>query len=177
MNKIISNRSTIIGFIGIILGASGLGLGAISIIMVQTQVSVEPDISTQKARVYLNSIQAVAGGAFDLVQFDTKTYDTANNFNILAHMYIVSTTGYYFIKGSIAADISSTQYVRLSIDVNAVRIVTSQGFLSRDNQTHWISDVLSLSEGDLISLSAYFENSVNIIPGENRTYLTICQLN
>ena len=150
------NKTSIIGILALILGASGATLGIFSLISIQTQLNIVAGDTTLRSRAYLNSSKALPAGSYGIVELDTETYDLGNYFNTAAHMYYVSKTGYYQVTGAVkAASISSITTLRAGIFVNGICVVENQAYCGSPNCSSSVSDLILLTVGDFVSLQAY----------------------
>ena len=93
-------KVSIFSILALIVGLSGLGLGAYSLYNYQQLVNqVEPP--RPLARAYLNFGYAMPSGSIIVVNFDVLDYDETGDFNLTTDRFICPTSGYYLVSGMV----------------------------------------------------------------------------
>jgi len=162
----------------LIVGLSGLGVGAYSLYNYQQLISqVEPP--KPLARAYLDSGYAITGLGWEVVNFDVLDYDKTGDFNITTDRFICPTSGYYLISGMVTFTFIDDGE---SIFVAAYREgVFEAGSAAQASYLSTLStgftDIVYLNAGDYVELWAYHTASAaRTIEGSSAgtyTYLTI----
>jgi len=131
---------------------------------------------TTKTRAYLGNAQPVlVARAITKVLLDTKSFDVLNEFDLTNHRFVASTSGYYFVKGSLALDNSGTganvKTGNAYIYINGTMVSAFQIQGSYDNPI--VSDLIYLNAGDYVELWCALTQAGSITVSSLYTYLSI----
>ncbi len=166
----------------LIVGLSGLGVGAYSLYNYQQLISqLEPQVEPPKplARAFLSSNYAISNSSWKVVNFTVLDYDTTGDFNITSDRFICPTSGYYLISAML---MFSTMYDTEIIFLAAARGgVVEAGSSAQASETNSLAtgftDILYLNVSDYVELLAYHTGSApRTIYGDSTgayTYFTI----
>ena len=149
-------KVSIFSILVLIVGLSGLGLGAYSLYNYQQLISqVEPP--KPLARAFLNYSYAIPGFCWNVVNFTVLDYDTTDDFNITSDRFICPTSGYYLISGMIMFS-SMNDGERIFVAAHREGVVeagcTAQASQNGDLSAGF-SDIVYLNEGDYVELMAF----------------------
>jgi hypothetical protein len=171
------NKSAALAVMGIILGAFGLGLGALNIINLQSINIQNIAQSDYSARGYRNGNTGQTTSGWITVYLNAESYDPGNNFDITTYTYTVPKTGKYLITATVTfSDAVDTRLYKLGICVNGTFtsivgvMCSSTGELSIS-----FSDILSLSMNDIVYVR-YNNPAVDfltIIGTTNQTFMAM----
>ena len=149
-------KVSIFSILVLIVGLSGLGLGAYSLYNYQQLISqVEPP--KPLARAFLNYSYAIPGFCWNVVNFTVLDYDTTDDFNITSDRFICPTSGYYLISGMIMfSSMNDGEIIYLAahregvLEAGSTAQASTNGGLSTG-----FSDIVYLNEGDYVELMAF----------------------
>jgi len=142
---------------------------------------------SQSAWVFRSgSSQTLADGVIANIDFNAKSYDNANNFNLASDAYTADVSGSYTFQGQINFNILNwsyepTQKVSVRFIKNNLTIVntlTSYNVFASNN-TFSFREVIQLNAGDFIEVEVVYQDpsigvkSIVILPGELKTFLTV----
>ena len=162
----------------LIVGLSGLGVGAYSLYNYQQFISqVEPP--KPLARAFLNSSYAIPGYAWNVVNFTVLDYDTTGDFDITTDRFICPTSGYYLISGMIMfSSMNDGEIIYVAtrregiLEAGSTAQASTNGGISTG-----FSDIVYLNEGDYVELLAFHTvTGQRTLYGDSTgayTYLTI----
>ena len=171
-------KSAIIGLIGIVLGAAGLGYGIFSTINLQGQIS-QTEINID-AKAYLTTGYFENDDFFNVLRLDTLSYDPGNNFNLSIYSYIAPINGTYLITGTVTfSACSDGDYYRSIIYVEGTQ--KAEKFLyaaGGSGISLSVTTIMSLSAGERVEIGYYKQDGINrYLPGgEKNNYLAISLL-
>ena len=171
------NKSAILGIIGIILGAGGLGYGILTTLNLQTQISIGNLQSNYGAKAYLSVAYGESGVGSFVLQVDAESYDPGNNFDLTIHKYIVPITGTYLITGEITfVSVTTGVYYRSYIYRNST--VLAEKFLyaaGGSGLSLSVTTMAELSAGDQVYLAGYKNDAAEryLAAGEKCNYIAI----
>ena len=174
------NKSAILGIIGIMLGAGGLGYGILTTINLQAQISINALENIYGAKAYLSTSYGVSGVGSFLVQLDVESYDPGNNFDLTIHKYIVPKTGTYLITGTLTF-VSVTDGTYYSSYIYRNSTVLAEKFLHAAGGSGLglsVTTIARLSAGDQVYLAGYKNDATEryIAVGEKYSYIAIAFL-
>lgn len=140
---------------------------------------------TPRARVYVGDDYEAQGQTTGLINFDTKNYDTTNDFNLTSDSYIVPENGYYLTIASIDVVVNIIldhpyHIFQLYIHANSISVAETRMYISEITWLEHISisasTIVYLSEGDNVQVLYYtvFTNLIN--HGSSRTFFAITKL-
>ena len=162
----------------LIVGLSGLGVGAYSLYNYQQLISqVEPP--KPLVRAFLNTSYAIPGFGWNVVNFTVIDYDTTGDFNITTDRFICPTSGYYLISGMIMfSSMNDGEIIYVAahregvVEAGSTAQASTNGGLSTG-----FSDIVYLNEGDYVELMAFHTvTGQRTLYGDSAgtyTYLTI----
>ncbi len=139
---------------------------------------------TSKARVYLGAAQTVVPTTPVIVELDTENYDVDSEFNVAAHLFTATTTGYYQVSAGVTWNPpeADKQYVLYlykdhggTPSYYAINMVHSS---STGLITNNISDIVYLEATDTLCLYVSHNSAGNVdLAAESRfTFLSIHRL-
>ena len=146
------SKATALGVIGIILGACGIGFGALNMINFNSINLLNMDQSNQSARAYRSGNTGQATAGWITVYLNAESYDPGNNFDTSTYTYTVPENGLYLITATVGfTDATASNLYRIGIHVNGTlnsmgRLVCSSG----GEFTLSITDVLNLTVNDAV---------------------------
>ena len=162
----------------LIVGLSGLGVGAYSLYNYQQLVNqVEPP--KPLARAFLSTSYAISGLGWTPVNFTVLDYDTTGDFNITTDRFICPTSGYYLISAMLMfSNMYDTEIIFLAAAREGVLIAGSSAQASGTSSlATGFTDIVYLNGSDYIELWVYHTaNSSREISGDSwgaYTYFTI----
>ena len=133
-------KVSIFSVLVLIIGLSGVGLGAYSLYQV---VSPKP-----LARAFASSGHSVPDHTWAVVDFDVEDYDVTADFNIVTDRFICPTSGYYVISGKVT-------FLVMLAGENIYVGVFREGILEIDSSVYGSQTVsLSVSFTDIVYLNA-----------------------
>lgn len=164
-------KISIFSVLVLIVGLSGLGLGAYSLYKV---VSPKP-----LTRVFVSSAQSVPDHIWTVVDFDAVDYDVTGDFNLITDRFICPTSGYYLISGRVFFTIIlDGETIWAGVYREGILEVESRAYGSNTLSLDTIfSDIVYLNAGDYVELRVYhtgsFDRSIYADTEGTYTYLTI----
>jgi hypothetical protein len=129
-----------------------------------------------KFSVWRNATYTTTSGSFVTMPFDTKVYDTGNNFSLTTSLFTVPITGFYVFNGLLGSTVgNSTQHWVLSLIKN-----TNEFYRGWENEVYitngtqnvtmgFTSAPLQMSSGDTMGLIYYQSISNSVINLEINT--------
>jgi len=142
-------KVSIFSVLVLVIGLSGLGVGAYSLYQV---ISPKP-----LARACLVTSYSTPNGLWFKVDFDVLEYDVSGDFNIITDRFICPTSGYYLISGMVTF-IAMQDGETLSVAVFREG-VREAGSIVQAAHTNVLSvgltDIVYLNAGDYVELQAY----------------------
>ena len=119
-----------------------------------------------------------------MVPFDTRNYDSSNNFDTVGHRYVCPANGYYkvdagwYTNGVIAA---GQIIAAAGIAKNGIGNVVSQGpegagATSGGNTCAGVSDIILCNAGDYLQLAAYGSTAWSLNNATHLTYMSVVQV-
>lgn len=111
-----------------------------------------------KARVWRNDYQSLPNEVLTKIQFNQKSYDPNNNFDMSTYRYTVPVTGYYLIQSKLGVRHMSQKiswsYILVCRNGEGIDIVTeNEGSSLGSNFLQMIiSDIYQLNQGDFIEI-------------------------
>ena len=149
-------KVSIFSILVLIVGLSGLGLGAYSLYNYQ-QLSNQLNVSKPLVRVYLSSSYSIPSVGWATVNFDEVDYDTTGDFDITSDKFICSTSGYYLISGSLM--FSPMNDGEIIYVATVIEGVLKAGSTAHASQTSSLSTdftaIVYLNKGDYVEMWAY----------------------
>ena len=164
-------KVSIFSVLVLIIGLSGLGLGAYSLYQ---ELSPKP-----LARAFVSSGQSVSSSTWTVVDFDVEDYDVTSNFNIVTDRFICPTPGYYLISGKVKfVTMLDGEAIWVAVFREGVSVIESSVYGSNTvSLSTNFADIVYLNAGDYVELRVYhtgsFSRSVYGNPDGTYTYLTI----
>jgi len=155
----------------LIVGLSGLGLGAYSLYQV---ISPQP-----LARAFVSSGHSVPSSTWTVVDFDVVDYDVTSDFNIVTDRFICPTSGYYLISGKVKFVIMlDGEAIFAAVFREGVSEIESSVYGSQTvSLSTSFTDIVYLNAGDYVEVRVYHTGSFSrSIYGDiegTYTYLTI----
>ncbi len=166
-------------FFALIIGLSGLGIGIFSFLRIN-QIATQPQQLKIGLKVYVNVSYDESDLATHIINFENKSYDYHNDFNLATDVFTVPISGDYLIIGTVTISVlQDTEILLVSIYVNNVKKAEVISHASTNHPTSaTVTDILSLSAGDEVTLREFFyaSNVREIQSGQEATYLTIYKL-
>ena len=164
-------KVSIVSILALIIGLSGLGLGAYSLYQV---ISPKP-----LARAFVSSGHSVPDHNWTVVDFDVEDYDVTSDFNIVTDRFICPTSGYYLISGKVKfVTMLDGEAIVVAVFREGVSEIESSVYGSNtvSLSTNFV-DVVYLNAGDYVELRVYhtgsFSRSIYGNTEGTYTYLTI----
>ncbi len=166
-------------FFAIIIGLSGLGIGIFSFLRIN-QISTQPQQLKIGLKVYVNTSYTETDLATHIIDFENKSYDYHDDFNLVTDVFTVPISGDFLIIGTVTfSDFQDSNRLLVSIYVNNVKKSQSISHASTSGAiSATVTDILSLTVGDEVTLREFFYAITNreIQGGQESTYLTIYKL-
>ena len=165
-------KVSVFSVIVLIVGLSGLGLGAYSLF---TQLYPPKAL----ARASLGISYGITGASWHAVNFDVLDYDTTANFNLVTDRFICPISGYYLISGMIMmALMQDGDALFLTVNVEGVLEAGSAAHASQVNSlSTGFTDIVYLNAGDYVELMVWHtgasSRTINGNIAGTYTYLTI----
>ena len=164
-------KGSIVSILALIIGVSGLGLGAYSLYQL---VSPQP-----LARAFVSSGHSVPDHNWTVVDFDIVDYDVTSDFNIVTDRFVCPTSGYYLISGKVKFVIMlDGEAIFVAVFREGVSEIESSVYGSNtvSLSTNFV-DVVYLNAGNYVEVRVYHTGgSARAIYGDTEgtyTYLTI----
>jgi len=164
-------KISIFSVLVLIVGLSGLGLGAYSLYKL---VSPQP-----LARVSVSSGHSVPSSTWTVVDFDVLDYDVTSDFNIVTDRFICPTSGYYLISGKVKfVSMLDGEAIFIAVFREGVSEIESSVYGSQTvSLSTNFADIVYLNAGDYVELRVYhtgsFSRSIYGNTEGTYTYLTI----
>ena len=155
----------------LIVGLSGLGLGAYSLYQV---ISPKP-----LARAFVSSGHSVPSSTWTVVDFDVEDYDVTSDFNIGTDRFICPSSGYYLISGKVKfVTMLDGEAIFVAVFREGVSEIESSVYGSQTvSLSTSFTDIVYLNAGDYVEVRVYHTGSFSrSIYGDiegTYTYLTI----
>jgi hypothetical protein len=131
------------------------------------------------ARVYLSNNQSIPVGVATRIAFDTKDYDTNNNFDVVTnHRYTAPVLGYYLVTFTVLfTTTTNPQRIISYIYKNgSVFSTLNSGTSNNLNNSIFITDIIRLIPGDYIEGVVYQDGvGVHANGWSTDTWMTIHQ--
>ena len=169
--------------VSLILALAGLGIGIYSLISMNQYINERNAYIVPMARVYFHGSQAIASGvsyvAFD---YNDKSFDTHDAFDLLLNLYVIPETGFYQVIAQFSIQAEPEDFFQILLFKNNNLICEKAYTSSRDTNSFGVSlsDVQNFTQGDLLAIKAYQYNvgdvSRNIFGGEEYTFFTIIKV-
>ncbi len=133
------SRSSALGVIALIIGATGLGLALFNIFTSIINTDIAP---VTQARAYVDSSYLISAGSWQTINFNLETFDSGNNFDLSIDRYTAPIAGYYVINSRVSYNNPQDgESFLLAIRINSIQVSTAMVHASN---THSIS--VSVSE-------------------------------
>ena len=164
-------KVSIFSVLVLIIGLSGLGLGAYSLYQV---ISPKP-----LARAFVSSGHSVPDHNWTVVDFDIVDYDVTSDFNIVTDRFVCPTSGYYLISGKVKFVIMlDGEAIFVAVFREGVSEIESSVYGSNTvSLSTNFADIVYLNAGDYVEVRVYHTGSLSrSIYGNTEgtyTYLTI----
>ena len=122
-----------------------------------------------KFSVYRNTTQTVTASAYTKIQFNAKTFDTGNNFDITTNFqFTAPIAGFYYFSLIASPSASSTNTVVLGINVNSFSSTptyyTSYSPGNGQSLVYSFSKFIQLNIGDTVSAYGYNQTTSMYVP-------------
>jgi hypothetical protein len=124
-------------------------------------------------RVFLSSDQGLTAGSIDKIEFDTKEYDSDNDFDTTTHQYDCPLTGIYLVK-------AQARFLEPTNDRRLIRIDDASGSAGQGSQTDFKSSSEAFviqtttcnqyDQGDKIEALAANLNSTDTLDSGNKFF-------
>ena len=162
----------------LIVGLSGLGLGAYSLYNYQQLINqVEP--LRPLVRVFSSASSSIPSTTYTIVDFNVIDFDVTGDFNIITDRFICPSSGYYLVSVMITFTpmydgefISAVAYSEGVFEAGSYSQASHTNVLSTG-----FTDVVYLNAGDYLEVKVYHSGSTaRLVYGNSAgtyTYLTI----
>jgi hypothetical protein len=152
-------KVSIVSILALIVGLSGLGLGAYSLYNYQQFVNqVEPP--KPLARASLAFSYSIPSTTWTTINFDVLDYDETGDFNIITNRFICPTSGYYLVSGMVTLIMQDGETILLAAFREGVYEAGSLAHASHsDSVSTGFTDIVYLNVSDYLELRAYHTGS------------------
>jgi len=171
-------KVSIVSILALLVGFSGLGLGAYSLYNYQQLINqVEP--LRPLVRVFSSTSSSIPSTTYTTVDFNVIDFDVTGDFNIITDRFICPSSGYYLVSVMITF---TPMYDGEFISAGAYSEgVFEAGSYAQASHTNVLStgftDVVYLNAGDYLEVKVYHSGSTaRLVYGNSAgtyTYLTI----
>ena len=160
-----------------IVALAGVGIGAFSIIA--TNIYVLPI-----ARVYYegSTYTITDGGGPKLFNYNQKSYDTHEAFDLTSDSYKIPETGVYQVTAQYSISSIDGGYFTIALYSNDIMVCRRSSTCSRVTSAFGVAlvDILMFNKGDTLTIKVYQSDpgsaSRNIFDGEEWTFFAIAKI-
>ncbi|MHA2127978.1 MAG: hypothetical protein ACW99E_21955 [Promethearchaeota archaeon] len=159
-------------------------MGVYSFISLNNYINNTDRYVLPMARVYYDgSYYAIAsGGSEKLFNYDQKSYDTHEAFNLASDSYTIPETGFYQVIAQYSIDTDAGEFFVISLYSNDI-IMSTKAYTSGLNTNVLgvaLTDILNFTTGDSLTIKVYQYNigalSREIFTGEEHTFFAITKI-
>ena len=168
----------------LLLALGGLGIGIYSFISMNQYINAKNAYIVPMARVYYSGVSYTipSGVSYVTLDYNAKSFDTHEAFNLLLNAYIIPETGFYHMIAQYSIGADTDDFYQILLFKNGNLISEKAYTSSRDTSAFGvsISDVHNFTEGDSLTIRAYQYNVGSlprtIFDGEEFTFFTIMKV-
>ena len=173
-----------LAIVSLLLALGGLGTGIYSIISMNQYINEKNAYTLPMARVYYSGVSysIPSGVSYVNLDYNSKTFDTHEAFNLLLNVYIIPETGFYHIIAQYSIGAESDDFFQILLFKNGNLISEKAYTSSRDTNAFGVSlsDMHNFTQGDSLTIKAYQYNMGSlprtIFDGEEFTFFTIMKV-
>lgn len=166
-----------LALVSLIVALAGVGIGTYLIITANTYV-------LPAARVYYEGPTYVItdGGASKLFDYNQKSYDTHQAFDLTSNSYTIPEEGLYQVTAQCSIDSIDGGFFTLTLYSNADRVCYRSSTCSRNTNTFGVAltDILQFNREDSLTIRVYQSDpgsaSRAIFDGEDFTFFAIAKI-
>ena len=148
----------------------------------EEEEAIEESYVVPRARVY--RLGSYSLNSSDTVVFDytNTSYDTHNAFNLTSDAYVIPETGFYQVIAQYCITVEDQDFFKIHIFINGTMYASNSFTASRSTNTFTVSitDIVNVTTGDLITITAYSWNvgeiSRLVFSSEEYSFFTISKL-
>jgi len=136
------------------------------------------------ARVYYQGpvYTILSGGIYQLFNYNQKSYDTHEAFDLASDSYTIPETGYYQVIAQYSIDADDGYFYMIQLYSNDILVCSRSSTSSVITNTFGVAlaDIINFTIGDSITIKVYQYNSgdvsTNIFNGERYTFFAIAKI-
>ena len=168
----------------LLLALGGLGMGVYSFISMNQYINAKNAYIVPMARVYYSGlpVSIPSGVGYLVLDYNSKTFDTHEAYNLLLNVYIVPETGFYHVISQYSIDAEADDFYQIFLFKND-NMISEKAYTSSINTNVLgvsLSDVHNFTQGDRITIKVYQYNAASlprtIFDGEQFTFFTIMKV-
>ena len=173
-----------LGVVSLIIALLGVGVGAFSFISMNNYINETNSYVPPMAKVYYDgpSYTILSGVGPTLFNYNQKSYDTHDAFDLPSDSYTIPEPGFYQVIAQCSIYADDGNFFMIQLLKNNVLICSRSSTASVNTNTFGValSDINNFIEGDSLTIKLYQWNlgnvSRNIFDGEARTFLAITKI-
>ena len=186
-----SNGRNILAGVSLIVALAGVGVGAFSFISLNIYINDMNSYIDEMnayvlpmARVYYEGpvYTIPSGGIYQLFNYNQKSYDTHDAFDLASDSYTIPETGYYKVIAQYSIDADDGYFYIIQLYSNDILVCSRSSTSSIITNTFGVAlaDFINCTIGDSITIKLYQWNSGdvsnNIFHGEEYTFFAIAKI-
>lgn len=177
--------------VSLIIALAGVAVGAFSFISLNNYINnIDAYINETNeyvlpmARVYYEGpiYTITSGGIYQLFNYNQKSYDTHEAFDLASDSYTIPETGYYQVIAQYSIDADDGYFYMIQLYSNDILVCSRSSTSSVITNTFGVAlaDIINFTIGDSITIKVYQWNSgdvsTNIFNGERYTFFAIAKI-
>jgi len=131
-----------------------------------------------RVAAYLSTNQSVSANTVTKVAFNTKVFDSNNEYNTTTYRFTAANTGYYLVNALVRASVSTApnSLLYLYIYKNGSIYSLSEVYFVYTDIVVQVSDIIYLNASDYIEINVYCNSAFTVSSGATNTRLSIHRL-
>ncbi len=170
--------------VSLIVAIAGVAVGASSFFSLNNYINETNAYVLPMARVYYEGpvYTIPSGGAYLLFNYNQKSYDTHEAFDLASDSYTIPETGYYKVIAQYSIDADAGYFYMILLYSNNILVCSRSSTSSINTNTFGVAlaDIINFTIKDSITIKVYQFNSGavsnNIFDGEEYTFFAIAKI-
>ncbi|MBY9019911.1 MAG: hypothetical protein KGD67_02555 [Candidatus Lokiarchaeota archaeon] len=179
-----SKGRNLLTVVSLIVALSGGAIGVYSFISLNIHTNATNSYILPKARVYYDgpTYTILSGGGNVLFNYNHKSHDTHEAFNLTSDSYTIPETGYYEVIAQYSIYAADGGFFNIQLYSNDILVSSRSSTSSAITNVFGVTltDIINFNKGDSINVKVYQYNSGslsrNIYSGEEYTFFAIAKL-